>query len=85
MATRASSFRSGFRTATDHTVTGLAILATLLVIAPLVAIFVYLSIKGASSLNLDFFTQNPMPEGEVGRRHGQCDCRVGGVAWRLQA
>ena len=66
MATRASSFRSGFRTVTDHAVTGLAILATLLVIAPLVAIFVYLLIKGASSLNVDFFTKNPMPEGESG-------------------
>ena len=66
MATRASSFRSGFRTATDHAVTGLAILATLLVIAPLVAIFVYLLIKGASSLNLDFFIKNPVPEGESG-------------------
>jgi phosphate transport system permease protein len=66
MATRASSFRSGFRTVTDHAVTGLAILATLLVIAPLVAIFVYLLIKGASSLNVDFFIKNPMPEGEPG-------------------
>jgi phosphate transport system permease protein len=47
-------------------VTGLAILATALVIVPLVAIFVYLVIKGASSLNLAFFTQNPVPEGEVG-------------------
>ena len=27
--------------------------------------------KGASSLNLAFFTQIPEPEGEVGRRHGQ--------------
>ena len=47
-------------------VTGLAILATLLVIAPLVAIFVYLILKGASSLNLAFFTQVPKPVGEVG-------------------
>src|ERR1700758_3472974 len=66
MATRASSFRSRFRTATDHAVTGLAILATLLVVAPLVAIFVYLLLKGASSLNVDFFIKNPMPEGESG-------------------
>ena len=66
MATNASSFRSRWRTATDHAVTGLAILATLLVIAPLVAIFIYLLVKGASSLNVDFFTKNPMPEGESG-------------------
>jgi phosphate transport system permease protein len=50
----------------DNTVTGLAILATVLVIAPLVAIFVYLIYKGASSLNLAFFTQIPKPVGEEG-------------------
>ena len=61
-----SSFRRGFRTATDRTVTGLAVLATVLVIVPLIAIFVYLVIKGASSLNVAFFVQNPVPEGESG-------------------
>ncbi len=66
MAATGTNFRSGLRTVTDHTVTGLAILATLLVIVPLVAIFIYLVLKGASSLNLAFFTQNPVPEGEVG-------------------
>jgi phosphate transport system permease protein len=66
MAITVSRFRSGWRTVADHTVTGLAILATLLVVAPLVAIFVYLLIKGASSLNLDFFIRNPAPEGESG-------------------
>jgi phosphate transport system permease protein len=54
------------RAAADHGVTALAILATLLVIAPLAAIFGYLVYKGASSLNLAFFTQIPKPEGEVG-------------------
>lgn len=66
MAIKVSSFRSGWRTVADHTVTGLAILATVLVVAPLVAIFVYLLIKGASSLNLAFFIRNPAPEGESG-------------------
>jgi phosphate transport system permease protein len=61
-----TSFRSKWRWFADRTVTGLAILATLLVIAPLVAIFVYLVVKGASSLNLAFFTQVPKPVGEVG-------------------
>ena len=42
------------RAATDHLVTGLAILATVIVVAPLVAIFVYLLYKGASSLNLGY-------------------------------
>jgi phosphate transport system permease protein len=46
--------------------TGLAVLATVLVVAPLVAIFVYLVYKGASSLNLAFFTHNPKPVGETG-------------------
>jgi phosphate transport system permease protein len=58
--------RSMFRTFTDHLATGLAVLATILVVAPLFAIFAYLLIKGASSLNLAFFTQIPKPEGEVG-------------------
>ena len=54
------------RTLTDGLVTALAILATLIVVAPLVAIFVYLIYKGASSLNLAFFTQIPKPVGEAG-------------------
>jgi phosphate transport system permease protein len=54
------------RTLTDGLITGLAILATLIVVAPLVAIFVYLIYKGASSLNLAFFTQIPKPVGEAG-------------------
>ncbi|MGA2249405.1 phosphate ABC transporter permease PstA [Terracidiphilus sp.] len=58
--------RSKIRAATDNAVTGLAILATLLVIAPLMAIFGYLVYKGASSVNLDFFTKIPKPVGEEG-------------------
>ncbi len=54
------------RSVTDHTVTALSILATILVITPLVVIFVYLLFKGASSVNLAFFTQSPKPVGEVG-------------------
>jgi phosphate transport system permease protein len=54
------------RTFKDHLATGLAILATLLVVTPLVVIFLYLIIKGASSLNLAFFTHVPAPEGESG-------------------
>ena len=54
------------RAITDHFASGLAVLSTLLVVAPLVAIFVYLVYKGASSLNLAFFTELPKPEGESG-------------------
>jgi len=66
MKAQPNKMRSKFRTATDHLATGLAILATVLVVTPLIAIFVYLIYKGASSLNLAFFTQIPKPEGEVG-------------------
>ena len=54
------------RTATDAIVTGLAILATVIVIVPLIAIFAYLIYKGASSLNFAFFTKSPAPVGELG-------------------
>ena len=54
------------RTAMNYLVGGLSILATILVIAPLVAILFYLIYKGASSLNLAFFTHVPAPVGEQG-------------------
>ena len=58
--------RARIRGLIDHAATGLAVLSTLLVILPLVAIFLYLIIKGASSVNLDFFTKIPKPVGEAG-------------------
>ena len=54
------------RTAMNYLVSGLSILATILVIVPLVAILFYLIYKGASSLNLAFFTHIPAPVGETG-------------------
>ena len=63
---RGSRANNTRRAAMDHFVTGLSILATVLVIAPLVAILGYLIYKGASSLNLDFFTKVPAPVGEPG-------------------
>jgi phosphate transport system permease protein len=50
----------------NHMVTGLAVLSTILVIVPLIAILIYLLYKGASSLNLAFFTHVPAPVGEPG-------------------
>src|ERR1700761_7667791 len=50
----------------DHLATVAAIGSTIVVMAPLVAIFGYLLFKGASSLNLAFFTQIPKPVGETG-------------------
>jgi phosphate transport system permease protein len=58
--------RNRWRSLTDLAATSIAILSTILVIAPLVAIFIYLIYKGASSLNLAFFTQVPKPVGEEG-------------------
>jgi phosphate transport system permease protein len=46
--------------------TAVAVVSTVLVITPLVAIFAYLIIKGASSLNWAFFTKIPAPVGESG-------------------
>lgn len=54
------------RTLTNHLVTGIAILSTAIVLVPLVAILGYLIYKGASSLNLNFFTKVPAPVGESG-------------------
>jgi phosphate transport system permease protein len=54
------------RRAANYLVNALSILATILVIAPLVAILGYLIYKGASSLNLAFFTHIPAPVGEEG-------------------
>jgi phosphate transport system permease protein len=64
--TKTMRFHWARRKATNYFVTGLSILATVLVIAPLVAILFYLVYKGASSLDLAFFTHIPMPVGEEG-------------------
>ncbi len=56
----------GFRKATNLLVVALAVLATVIVIAPLIAILIYLIYKGASSLNVAFFTRPPAPVGEQG-------------------
>jgi phosphate transport system permease protein len=55
-----------WRMLANHAATGLAVLSTILVVAPLVAIFIYLLYKGTSSLNLNFFTKVPAPVGESG-------------------
>ena len=54
------------RFAVNHLVSGLAVLSTVLVIVPLLAILGYLLYMGASSLNLAFFTHIPAPVGEPG-------------------
>ena len=63
---RSMRLNNARRTGMNYFVTGLSVLATVLVIAPLVAILFYLVYKGASSLNLAFFTRIPKPVGEEG-------------------
>jgi phosphate transport system permease protein len=54
------------RNIANFVVSSLAVIATAVVIIPLVAILFYLVYKGASSLNLAFFTHIPAPVGESG-------------------
>jgi phosphate transport system permease protein len=63
---RAMRLNNTWRNGMNYLVTAAAILATVLVIVPLVAILFYLVYKGASSLNLAFFTKIPAPVGEAG-------------------
>lgn len=66
LQSKAMRFNAARRSVTNHFISGMAILATLIVLAPLAAILFYLVYKGASSLNLAFFTQIPAPVGEPG-------------------
>ncbi len=62
-SSRANAVR---RLATNNAMTAVSVLGTVVVLVPLVAILAYLIYKGASSLNLAFFTQLPRPVGEAG-------------------
>jgi phosphate transport system permease protein len=64
--TKRMRINSTRRTGVNYFVTGLSILATIVVLIPLLAILAYLIYKGASSLNLAFFTHIPAPVGEEG-------------------
>ena len=55
-----------WRRVTNQGATTFAVLAVIFVLVPLLAIFVYLVIKGIGSVNLAFLTQTPKPPGEVG-------------------
>lgn len=63
---RARTSTGARRILVNHLATAAAVGSTIVVVAPLVAIFAYLVYKGASSLNLAFFTQTPKPVGEAG-------------------
>ena len=64
--TRSMRLNNARRNAMNYIVSGFAVLATILVVAPLIAILIYLIYKGASSLNFAFFTKPPAPVGEAG-------------------
>lgn len=63
---RAEQMVNARRFAINHFVSFLAVVSTVLVLVPLIAILGYLLYKGASSLNLAFFTHMPVPVGETG-------------------
>jgi phosphate transport system permease protein len=63
---RASRTNVFSRRLKSNMVSGLAVLATAIVILPLLAILFYLLKQGLSSLNWDFFTKIPVPVGEKG-------------------
>lgn len=54
------------RHTTNRLMVGLTYLAALVATLPLIFILVYLLLKGASSINVDFFTRLPPPPGETG-------------------
>jgi phosphate transport system permease protein len=63
---RASSLNVFSRRIKSGLVGGLAVLATIAVIVPLLAILFYLLKQGVTSLNWNFFTRIPVPAGESG-------------------
>ena len=63
---RASNVNVVSRRVTSGIVSGLAVLATIAVITPLIAILFDLLKQGVTSLNWNFFTKIPVPVGETG-------------------
>ena len=78
-----SKFTSYRRWITNHIATVVAAGLSALVVSALVAIFAYLAIKGASSLNWSFLTQTPKPVGEVGG--GMANALIGSIIILLLA
>src|SRR5260370_42537388 len=62
---------------TDHLVTFVAASLSVIVVGVLVAVFAYLVIKGAGSVNWAFLTHTPKPVGEIGG--GMANAIVGSV------
>lgn len=64
--TSTTAHLSSGRKTTNQIMGGIILLGTLVVVAPLIAIFAYLLIEGIGAINLDFFIKDPAPEGEAG-------------------
>jgi len=64
--TASGSRRRALRRVKSNVMVGLMIAAVIVAVLPLVFILAMLIIKGASSLNVAFFTRMPAPAGEVG-------------------
>ncbi len=58
--------RAGIRRGINAVMAGLTALSAFIVILPLILILTFLVYRGASAINLDFFTQLPKPVGESG-------------------
>jgi phosphate transport system permease protein len=58
--------RIGRRRIVNTVMIGLTFVAAIVATLPLIFIFGYMIVRGASSLSLDFFTQMPVPAGEEG-------------------
>jgi phosphate transport system permease protein len=54
------------RTIVDRAVRGACVLATLLALVPLGSVLYYVASRGIGGVNLDFFTELPLPVGETG-------------------
>ena len=54
------------RKAFDYLARGMAILLTLLALIPLASVFLFVAVRGAPGLGLDFFSKLPTPVGETG-------------------
>ncbi len=72
-----NNFTKFRRQLTDYFFTGLAAGMSVLVVGTLLAIFAYLALKGAGSLNGAFLTQTPKPVGEAGG--GMANALMGSV------
>ncbi|HEY4054707.1 MAG TPA: phosphate ABC transporter permease PstA [Terriglobales bacterium] len=72
-----SSFLQFRRSFTDHAATFVAATLSAIVVGTLVAIFAYLLVKGAGSVNWAFLTNTPKPVGETGG--GMANAIVGSV------